>query len=72
MFFRKTRRIKSLEKQVANLGRQAKRLSHENEILLLFRKEIEQILQEQHYGSVDNFSKKIRSAISDSHRLLHF
>lgn len=70
MFGRK--RIKSLERQVANLGRQAKRLSNENEILLIFRKEIELILQEQHYGSVDNFSKKIRSAVHDSHRLLHF
>lgn len=70
--FGRRKRIKSLERQVANLGRQAKRLSNENEILLIFRKEIELILQEQHYGSVDNFSKKIRSAIADSHRLLHF
>lgn len=70
MFFRK--KIKGLEKQVSNLGRQAKNLAREREILLIYRKKIELILQENNYGSADNLAKKIRSATSDTHRLLHF
>ena len=70
MFGRK--KIKKLEMQLEKVKRQYARVEHEREILLIFRKEIEMIQKENHYGSVDNFSKKIRSAIADSHRLLHF
>lgn len=69
MFFRKT---KKLQMQVNKLARQNKSIQHENEILRIFLKEIEIIQKENHYGSIDNYSKKIRSAINDAHRLLHF
>ena len=47
-------------------------LQHENEILRIFLKEIEIIQKENHYGSVENYTHKIKSAITDVHRLLHF
>lgn len=72
MFFRKTKQIKKLQVQVSKLFRQNKSLQHENEILRIFLKEIELIQKENHYGSVDNYTKKIKSAITDAHRLLHF
>ena len=68
MFFKN----KKLKVQLKNAGKQIARLKNENEILLIFRKEIEVILKENHYGSVDNFAKKISSAVKDSHRLLHY
>lgn len=70
MFFRK--KNKKLQMQVSKLLRQNKSLQHENEILRIFLKEIEIIQKENHYGSVDNYTKKIKSAITDAHRLLHF
>lgn len=70
MFFRK--KIKKLQMQNEALKRKLAQSEHEKEILLIFRKEIAVINNENHYGSIDNFAKKIKSAIADSHRLLHF
>ena len=71
MFFKK-KKIKKLEMQIAKLERKYRNTEHEREILLIFLKEIEMIQKENHYGSLDNYTKKIRSAVSDAHRLLHF
>lgn len=72
MFFRKTKKINKLRRQLKKVGRDYRQIERENEVLRLFLKEIEMIQKENHYGSIDNFSKKIKSAITDAHRLLHF
>ena len=70
MFGRK--KINKLKIQLERANRQYKSVEHEREILLIFLKEVEMIQKENHYGSVDNYTKKIKSAINDAHRLLHF
>lgn len=70
MFFRK-KKIKELNRQLQKNRRENAHLKHENEVLGIFLKEIEIIQKENHYGSLDNYTKKIKSALNDVHRLLH-
>lgn len=72
MFFRKTKKINKLHRQLEKVSRDYRKIERENEVLRLFLKEIEMIQKENHYGSIDNYTKKIKSAITDAHRLLHF
>lgn len=72
MFFRKTKKINKLHRQLEKINRDYRKMERENEVLKLFLKEMEIIQGENHYGSLNNYANKIKSAISDVHRLLHF
>lgn len=48
------------------------RANKQVQYLNIFLKEIKEITNEQHYGSVINLEKKLRSAVEDIETKLHF